>query len=257
MYDYFLGGKDNYAADRDAAEKVLEVFPQARLGAVANRQFLVRVVRYLAEQGIDQFVDIGTGLPTPPNVPDVARAVHPHARVVGVDKDPVVLNHNRALVSVDKDTATIEGDVRDPDQILDNPELRALIDLDRPVAVLLVAILHFIRDEEEPAGIVTRLMEHVAPGSYIVISTTSSSGVPQDALDHVERVYRNATSPLVIRPEEQIRAWFDPLHLVEPGIVDIVDWQPQLQELLPTPGPLLWPPDLRTVVPIMGGVGQV
>ncbi len=224
---------------------------------MANRQFLVRTVRYCAEQGIDQFVDIGTGLPTPPNVPEVARAMHPKARVVGVDNDPTVLVHNRALVAVDENTATIEGDVRDPDQILDNPELRALIDLDRPVAVLLVAVLHFVRDEEDPARIVARIAERLAPGSSVVFSVGTSTGIPTEALAQAEKIYRRATAPVIVRPEEQILSWFDPLRLVEPEMVNIVDWRPHLQEWLPSPGPLVWPPDLRTSIRNVGGVAQV
>ncbi|MGH3329243.1 MAG: SAM-dependent methyltransferase [Streptomycetales bacterium] len=153
MYDYWLGGKDNYLVDRGAAAKVQEVFPDVRRLAWANRAFLVRAVRYLAEQGVDQFIDIGTGLPTPPNVPEIAREINPGARAVGVDNDPIVLAHNRALVAVDDGILTVDGDVRHPGQILADPELNALIDLDRPVAVLLVAILHFVTDDEDPAGI--------------------------------------------------------------------------------------------------------
>ncbi|MGH3344393.1 MAG: SAM-dependent methyltransferase [Carbonactinosporaceae bacterium] len=256
IYDYALGGKDNYAVDREAAQKVREVFPEAFHVPLANRLFLVRAVRYCAEQGIDQFIDIGTGLPTPPNVPEIARKVHPHARVVGVDNDPIVLNHNRALVAVGEGLTTIEGDVRDPDQILDNPELRALIDLDRPVVVLLVAILHFIRDEADPGGIVARLAERIRPGSYVAISTTTSTGAPAELLDRIEQVYANATARMIPRPEEQIHTWFDPLSLVEPGVVDLVDWRPQLQEWVPSPGPLMWPQDLRTDFRMVGGVAQ-
>ncbi|MGH3326774.1 MAG: SAM-dependent methyltransferase [Streptomycetales bacterium] len=256
IYDYGLGGKNNYAVDREAAEQGLKVFPEGRQLALANRQFLVRAVRYLAEQGIDQFIDIGTGLPTPPNVPQVAREINPRARVVGVDNDPTVLVHNRALVAVDDGVTTVDGDVRDPDQILDDPELRALIDLDRPVAVLLVALLHFVQDEEDPAGIVARLAERIVPGSYVVISATTSTGAPAEVLDKFEQIYRKSTSPVVIRPEGQIRSWFDPLDLVDPGMVDIVDWRPALQELPPSPGPLVWPQDLRTSIRIVGGVAQ-
>ncbi|MGH3342970.1 MAG: SAM-dependent methyltransferase [Carbonactinosporaceae bacterium] len=256
IYDYFLGGKDNHAVDREAGDRVQAVLPEVRTSAVANRQFLVRSVRYLAERGIDQFIDIGTGLPTTPNVAEVARAVNPQALTVGVDNDPVVLRHNRALAAADHGSTTVDGDIRNPDRILDNPELRALIDLERPVAVLLVALLHFIRDEEDPAGIVARVMEPLAPGSYMVLASATSTGLSAETLARIEEAYRNATAPAMMRPEEQIRTWFAALRTVYPGIVDIVDWRPRLQEFLPAPGPLVWPPDLRTGVPIIGGVAR-
>ncbi|MGH3342385.1 MAG: SAM-dependent methyltransferase [Carbonactinosporaceae bacterium] len=230
IYDHLLGGKDNYAVDREAAEQMLKVFPQAREIAQANRRFLVRAVRYCAEQGIDQFVDIGTGFPTSPNVPEVAREIRPEARVVGVDNDPVVLSHHRALVTNDIGMATIEGDVRDPLRIIINPELNMVIDLNRPVAVLLVAILHFVRDEESPATVINRLMQHTAPGSYLVISSGTSDGSSDELLALAGKIYQNATAPVTFRPESQIRSWFDPFHLVAPGLVDVRDWRPDSEE---------------------------
>ncbi|MGH3342676.1 MAG: SAM-dependent methyltransferase, partial [Carbonactinosporaceae bacterium] len=182
--------------------------------------------------------------------------ISPRARVVGVDNDPTVLVHNRALVAVDDGITTVEGDIRDPDRILANPELCALVDLDRPVAVLMVAILHFVQDEDDPAGIVARIAQRLAPGSHVVISSVTSTGIPSETLERIEAIYRKATSPAVARPEAQIQSWFDPLHLVDPGLVDVVDWRPQLQELLPSPGPLVWPQDLRTSFRIVGGAAQ-
>ncbi|MGH3329273.1 MAG: SAM-dependent methyltransferase [Streptomycetales bacterium] len=247
IYDYFLGGKDNYAVDRKAAEQILKVSPEARQLAVANRQFVVRAVRYLAERGVDQFIDIGAGLPTAPDVSEVAREIHPQARVVSVDNDPIVLVHNRALVTIDEGLATINGDVRDPDQILDNPELAALIDFDRPVAVLLVAVLHFVADEDDPAGVVARIVERLARGSFVVIAAATTTGVAVETFKGVAQAFRNSTTkPAVARSADEIESWFNGLRLVEPGVVDIVDWRPQLQEVLPSPGPLLWPQDLRT-----------
>ncbi|MGH3327730.1 MAG: SAM-dependent methyltransferase [Streptomycetales bacterium] len=230
MYDYWLGGKDNYAVDREAADEVQEVFPQIRHLALANRRFLVRAVRYCAGQGVDQFIDIGTGLPTYPNVPDVARKINPGARAVGVDNDPVVLVHNRALVAVDEGILAVEGDVRDPDRILADPELNRLIDLQRPVAVLLVAILHFVRDEEDPAGIVAHFAERMAPGSYVVIAAATSTGASEETLAQIQSIYARATSPAVFRPEHEIRTWFDPLRLVHPGLVDVQRWRPEACE---------------------------
>ncbi|MGH3329274.1 MAG: SAM-dependent methyltransferase [Streptomycetales bacterium] len=230
MYDYFLGGKDNYAVDREAAEQVLEVFPQARQLALANRRFLVRAVRYCAERGIDQFIDIGTGIPTLPNVPDVARKIQPHARVVGVDNDPIVLSHHRALIATDSGVGTVEGDVRRPDEVLGHPDLTTLIDLNRPVAVLLVALLHFVPDEDDPAGIVRGLAQHTAPGSYLVITAATSTDAPAATVKGVETVYQDATAPVIFRPEQQIRTWFHPFHLVAPGLVDVQGWRPDATE---------------------------
>ncbi|MGH3342763.1 MAG: SAM-dependent methyltransferase [Carbonactinosporaceae bacterium] len=260
IYDYFLGGKENLEVDRQAAEQILQVSPEARQLAVANRQFVVRAVRYIAEQGIDQFIDIGAGLPTSPNVFEVAREVHPRARVVSVDSDPFVLAHNQDLDAADEGLTTIEGDVRDPDQILANPELTALIDFNRPVAVLLVAVLHFVADEEEPAGIVARILERLTPGSHVAVSSATTTSVPEETFKGVAQAFQQSTTrPAVARSADQILAWFGDLSFVEPGLVDIVDWRPQLQEWLPTPGPLSWPPDLRTSpgLRFVGGVAEV
>ncbi|MGH3329620.1 MAG: SAM-dependent methyltransferase [Streptomycetales bacterium] len=226
IYDYLLGGKDHYAADREAAGKALEMIPTLRKLLRANRQFLVRAVRYCAEQGIDQFIDIGTGLPTAPNVPEVAREIQPNARVVGVDPDPIVLAHHRAMIAVASGISTIEGDVRHPHRIFADVERTGLIDLNRPVAVLLVAVMHFVRDSEDPAGIIRRLMQHNAPGSYLVLAAAALEGADPVAVDGVERIYDTASAPLTIRPTEQIRSWLEPWHLVEPGLVDVRKWRP-------------------------------
>ncbi|MGH3342550.1 MAG: SAM-dependent methyltransferase [Carbonactinosporaceae bacterium] len=226
IYDYLLGGTDNYEVDREAAKRALEAMPQLRDIMRANRRFMVRAVRYVAGQGIDQFIDIGTGLPTSPSVPEVARAITPHARVVGVDHDPIVLTRHRGLVAVDSGITTIEGDVRHPDRIFADIEHSKLIDLDRPVAVLLMAVMHFVTDDEDPAGIIRALMEHTAPGSYLVVSVAASEGSHPLAVEGLEQVYQGVSAPLTMRPKEHIRAWFDPFHLVEPGLVDIRDWRP-------------------------------
>ena len=170
MYDYWLGGHDNFAADRAAALKVSEAAPEAQLMAVENRRFLRRAVRYLAaEAGIAQFLDIGTGLPTQGNVHQVAQDINPAARVVYVDNDPMVLAHSRAL-KTGGNTVVIEADLRDPRAILDQPGTRKLIDFSQPLAVLLVAVLHFISDDEDPHAIVAAIRDALPPGSYLVLS---------------------------------------------------------------------------------------
>lgn len=226
MYDYYLGGKDNFAADRAAAEKALSVVPHGRSVARANRWFLIRAVDYCARQGITQYVDLGTGIPTSPNVHETARVLIPDTRVLYVDNDPVVTTHNRALLADKQDgVVAAEGDIRDPEGILASPELRQLIDFRQPVAVLLVAVLHFIRDQEDPAGIVRTFIDHMAPGSFLVLSHITSTGTRPEVVATIEEAYRGASAPAVFRTEDQIRAWFGGLELVEPGLVDTADWR--------------------------------
>jgi hypothetical protein len=225
MYDYFLGGKDNYPADRDAAERVIALMPPGvvRTSAVENRKFLVRAVRHLTgELGVRQFLDIGTGLPTMNSVHQVAQAVAPDSRVVYVDHDPVVLVHSRNLLHGSERTAVIGRDLRDPAAILAAPELRALLDFGQPVAVLLVAVLHFIADADDPAGLVSTLMDPMPAGSYLVISHFTADSYPQ--ADMAAREYRNATSALHSRSRSQVFGLFRGCELIGPGSVV---WTPQ------------------------------
>ncbi len=226
IYDVLLGGKDNFPADRAAAHAILNVAPQARRGANQNRAFLQRAVRFLAaEAGIGQFLDIGTGLPTQGNVHQVAQAVTPHARVVYVDHDPVVHAHADALLADHTTTIAVLADLREPEAILGNGAVRAALDLTRPVAVLLVAVLHFIKDEEDPAGIVARLRDAMAPGSYLVISHATADFHPQVAAK-ITDVYQQASAPLVLRSRSQIERFFDGFDLVAPGLVEPASWRP-------------------------------
>jgi SAM-dependent methyltransferase len=225
MYDYVLGGKDHYAADREAAHRILEAMPQLKDLVKANRAFLVRVVRFLVEQGIDQFLDIGSGIPTSPNVHEVAREVTPSARIVYVDNDPIVAVHSRALRATRDGVRAVEADLRNPSGILDNPEVRELIDFDRPVAVLLIDVLHFIADEEDPAKIVATIRDVLAPGSFIAISAACIDGVDKRSAGKVADVYRGATTPLIPRTEERIRSFFTGLELVEPGLASLPQWR--------------------------------
>jgi SAM-dependent methyltransferase len=179
MYDYFLGGKDNFQVDRDAADQLDEAAGRGTTFTVAweNRRFLQRAVACLAEAGIDQFVDIGAGLPTQGNVHEIAQRVNPAARVAYVDNDPIVLSHGRALLADDKTTKVFTADMREPQAILTAPGLAGLIDFSRPVAVLFVAVLHFVRDEEDPYGIVGTFRDAMAPGSYLVLSHVTTDGL--------------------------------------------------------------------------------
>ena len=228
IYDYLLGGKNNFPADRAAAEAAMKSPIPIRQGARANRAFLGRAVRHLAGSGIRQFLDLGTGVPSPGNTGEVARAARPDARVVYVDNDPIVAAHSRALLagSDPEHTAVLQADVRDPRSILESPEFKALIDPTEPVAVLLVALLHFIPDEADPHGIVVALREVVPPGSALVISHGSGDFDRENVGAEVGRIYERSTSPITGRSRAEVARFFDGFDLVEPGLVQLPWWRP-------------------------------
>lgn len=224
-YDYVLGGKDNHPADRQAAERYLAVDPKARVTARTHRAFGKRAVRYLAEQGVRQFVDLGSGIPTtPPSVHETVRAVDPCARVVYVDHDPIVVAHSAALRSVRPGLATILADVRQPETVLDHPELQELIDFGEPVGVVIFGVLHALEDADDPAGIVRRFQRRMAPGSYLGISHFSTRTDP--ALAALYDTLMKATGPTTFRSDDEVLRFFEGFDLVEPGLVDITDWRP-------------------------------
>ena len=224
VYDYVLGGKDNFAADRAFADEGIRWVPDFPLVLRANREFVRRVVRHLAADcGVDQFLDIGTGLPTAENVHQVVHRVNPAGRVVYVDNDPVVLSHARALLADRSNVAAAEGDLRDPGGILTAPQVRRLIDFTRPVAVLMVAILHFVTDEHGPHEIVARFRDAIAPGSYLAIS----HGEYRPRLARPASMYRRmANEPAVLRSREEIARFFDGFELLGPGLVPVSCWRP-------------------------------
>jgi hypothetical protein len=227
MYDAYLGGKDNYPVDREAVRQVLRDFPEVRAIAVANRAFLRRAVRFLAgEAGVRQFIDIGTGIPSAGNVHEVAGQVAADARVVYVDNDPIVHVHANALLTGGGTTSIVLADLRDPAAILAHPGLRAMIDFTRPVALLLVAILHFIPDGEDPAAIVATLRDALPDGSYLALSHATVDFHPPGTASQAAALYRNATAPFVPRSREQVMAFFDGFDLVEPGLVQAPLWRP-------------------------------
>ncbi|MBP2705960.1 SAM-dependent methyltransferase [Microbispora sp. RL4-1S] len=243
MYDFFLGGKDNFAADREAAEQVMAVAPITREVARGNRAFLGRAVRFLAgEAGIRQFLDIGAGLPTGANVHQVAQGVDPECRVVYVDNDPVVLAHARALLATDARTRVVLGDVRGPDEILTDPDVRGVLDLSEPVAVLLVAVLHFVHDHEDPYGAVRALVDAMAPGSFLVVSHVEY----RPELLRGARPYDRANAQVAPRTFDEVTRFFDGLELVPPGLVNVRRWRPDARVLSEQLGP---------GVPCFGGVG--
>ncbi len=226
VYDYWLGGKDHFAADRVVAERALANAPEITLACRENRAFLGRAVRALAEAGARQFLDIGTGFPTMGNSDEAAHAAAPDAHVVCVDNDPVVLAHSRALLArrgTDR-TTVLAGEAREPRRILADPDLRAALDFSRPVVVLMVALLHFIPDADDPAGIVAVFREAMAPGSHLILSHASYD-YNIKVLNN-SRVYNDATSPFVPRTRAQIGALLGGFELLEPGLVDVAEWRP-------------------------------
>ncbi|MGI5292738.1 SAM-dependent methyltransferase [Nonomuraea polychroma] len=227
VYDYFLGGKDNFAADRLLAEQVLKVAPNAPATARANRGFLIRATEFVANAGIRQFVDLGTGIPTSPNVHEAAQAINPDARVAYVDNDSIVLVHARALLASNAHgVIVVQGDLRDPKGIFEDPELLSHIDFAEPVGVLLVAMLHLMTDQDGPDELVAEIRDRMAPGSYLVLSHVwdDPAGVARTAAEQYAQ--RNANAPVVPRATEQIRRFFDGFDLVEPGLVFLDQWRP-------------------------------
>jgi trans-aconitate methyltransferase len=238
IYDSWLGGKDSLAVDRDIAARVAEAAPHVVAGVRANRAFLQRAVAYLAEAGVEQFIDLGSGLPTADNVHQVAGRINPQARVVYVDNDPIVLVHARALLA-DPRTIVVEGDIREPEKILGDRDVRAHLDFTRPVAVVLAAILHFVTDEKDPWGIVRTFREQLAPGSFLVVShVTHGENEHQDAgtLAGAE-LYAETTAPFVVRSREEIGRFFEGFALVEPGLVAADEWRRRTTRA--TRGPVL------------------
>jgi hypothetical protein len=233
VYDYWLGGKDNFAADREAAERVLAVTPGLRFRVRANRAFLGRATRYLAaDAGVRQFLDIGTGIPTGDNTHEVAQRAAPDSRVVYVDNDPIVLLHAQALLRSTPQGATdyVQADLRDPGAILDRAA--TVLDFSQPVAVMLLGVLHLIQDSEDPWGIVAELMAAVPPGSYLVISHPAID--IHHAQASAQRVYNERVStPQTLRTREQVARFFTGLELVEPGLVQVHQWRPDPGDFAP------------------------
>jgi hypothetical protein len=235
-YNYWLGGKDNFAADRASGDAIAAAMPTVRLAARENRMFLRRAVRFLAEQGITQFLDIGTGIPTADNTHEVAQAVDPAARVVYVDNDPIVLSHARALLTSTPEGATgyLDADLRDPADILARKDLHATLDLSRPVALMLVAILHFIRDDEHPREILSQLVAALPAGSYVTISHVTWDHLPPHVVTKLDAA--NPDGRFRPRTIAELTALLDGLEPVDPGLVSIADWRAE-RERQPRPAP--------------------
>ncbi|MGK5696117.1 SAM-dependent methyltransferase [Streptomyces sp. URMC 128] len=228
MYDYYLGGSHNFEVDREAARRAMEFMPGLPKIMQANRAFMRRAVRYAAGQGIGQFLDIGSGIPTFGNVHEVAQAARPGARVVYVDHDPVAVAHSEAVLEGNDDAAVVAADLLKPQEILRSPEVERLIDLNQPVALLLVAILHFVEDEDDPYGAVAELGEALAPGSLLVLTHASYEGVPlpPERAGGAVSVYQDIRNPLIMRSREEIARFFKGYDMVEPGLVAMPRWRP-------------------------------
>ena len=225
IYDFILGGKDNFDADRAAAAQLLAVIPGGSGPARMNRAFLGRVVHFLAaERGIRQFLDIGSGLPTASNVHQIAQAADPSARVVYVDSDPVVVLHAQAILEDRAKGVAVRGDLRDPDGITASPAVRELIDFSQPVAVLLFAVLHFVPDADDPRALLARFGDVMAPGSALALSHITDENIDEEAARAGRAVYQSASAPIVPRSRAQIEGFFDGLDLLPPGVVGISHW---------------------------------
>jgi hypothetical protein len=240
VYDAMLGGKDNFAADREFVAEVLRFAPMAPLGAIANRQFLRRVVRYLVtEAGITQFLDLGSGLPTQGNVSEVVHQLTSSAHVVHVDNDPVVYTHSKALLADARTTEFVLGDVRRPADILTDPVVRSLIDFDKPVGLLMFAVLHHIEDVDAPERIMDHLRDAMPKGSYLAISSLRLPGPDLPELRAIaiegEKLHTGTLGSGRWREDAEIFSWFGDWELVEPGLVPLGDWRPPVRGLPPYP----------------------
>ena len=233
MYDYYLGGSHNFAADRELAEQTIQAWPDAPHLCRANRALLRRVVAYLAG-GVDQFLDLGSGIPTVGAVHEVARELNPNARTVYVDSDAVAVAHSRALLDGVPHAGVVHEDLREPERVLADPELTDLLDLNRPVAVLMFAVLPFVPDEDDPWAIVAAYRDATAPGSYLAMSHGTDDYRPAAAHKVVD-VYTRASHSMTLRTRERIGSLLEGYELVPPGLVDMIHWRPEPEGDLPDP----------------------
>ncbi|MGA5523716.1 SAM-dependent methyltransferase [Streptomyces pseudogriseolus] len=228
MYDYYLGGSHNFEVDREAARKAMEFMPGLPKVMQANRAFMRRAVRFAVAEGVTQFLDIGSGIPTFGNVHEVAQAADPEARVMYVDHDPVAVAHSKVVLEGNDRAGILAADLRKPQEILGSDEVGRLIDLNRPVALLLVAILHFVEEADDPYGAVAELRDALAPGSMLVLTHAAYEGIPlpPERAEGAVDVYRDMRNPLIMRTREEIARFFEGYDMVEPGLVPMPRWRP-------------------------------
>jgi hypothetical protein len=247
VYDYMLGGAHNFAVDREVADQLERIVPGTARTAWENRAFLRRAVVYCASQGIDQFLDIGSGIPTFGNVHEVAQGLDPTSQVVYVDNDPVAVAHSRAVLENIQNATIAAADLREPESVLDHPETRRLLDFDRPIALMLIAVVHFLPDSERPAEVIAALRDALAPGSIVVIThATLENGLTQDGQRGLHNAYRRTGTPLLMRSVAELEPFFAGFEIVDPGIVPLPYWRPD------TPDPEIEDP---AVLHGLAGVG--
>jgi len=246
MYDYFLGGYHNFEADRQAAEAAEAAFPGVRAAARSNRDFLRRAVRYLVGQGIDQFLDLGSGVPTAGHVHEIAQAANPDAHVVYVDAEPVVVHASEALLTSVSGAEILHADIRHAETVLASRPVRALLDLDRPLGLIMVSVLQYIPDADDPRSLIARYCRALPSGSFLAISHPYIHDFDTDGTHPIFQVYNATTSPVTSRDPERVAEWLDGLDLVEPGLVAVTDWHAE-----PGDAPS------KQQVPNYGAVGRV
>lgn len=227
VYDVALGGSHNFEVDRVFFERAEQMWPGIRLVAHANRSYLRRAVQWLTRAGVRQFLDVGSGIPTLGNVHDVAQRVAPDARVVYVDVDPVAVSHGQAILADNPNAAAVRADLRQPEEILKHPDVTALIDFTRPVAILLIAVLHFVPDEDRPGEIIARYRDALVPGSYVALSHGIHTGRGTDGQEEIRNMYKRTPTPIVTRTPEEVAGLIAGLEVVEPGIVPVTAWHPE------------------------------
>jgi hypothetical protein len=245
IYDYWLGGRENFQADRAAAETLVKLVPDAEHVARDNRAFLHRAVRFLAEQGITQFLDIGTGMPGATTVLDTAQRVNPSCRVAYVDYDPIVVSHGRALLTKSGQAVVVHADLRQPEAMLGHPSVREHLDFGKPVAVLLLAVMHFVSDDANPPAIMAAIRDALVPGSYLAIGHVTHDDAPDAMVSGAMSAFAQTSSSIWPRTASQIRHLFNGFDLVEPGLVPAHLWRPDADG-----------PPVRENTMLLGGVAR-
>jgi len=240
IYDYWLGGTHNFLADQDVGRAIVAVEPNMREIARANRAFLGRAVRFLAAAGIDQFLDLGSGIPTSGNVHEIAQQADPGARVVYVDVDPVAIAHSKAILAGHPDATIVDADLREPEKILAHEDVRRLIDFSQPTALLLMVVLHFLTDAEDPWRVVATLRDALAPGSYLVLGHGTGDGSPATVGAAQEMYNRSVATQAHVRSHAEILRFFDGFELVEPGLVYVPLWRPDSPADIPSDPAKFW-----------------
>jgi SAM-dependent methyltransferase len=226
VYDFYLGGFHNFAADREMGRQAVQMWPDLPEIMQSNRGFLRRAVEFLAGAGVRRFLDLGSGIPTVGNVHEVAQRFAPDARVVYVDNDPVAVEHSRAILARDERTSVVQADLRDPDSVLADPAVRALLEPGEPTAVLMVAVLHFVPDDADPAGLVARFRDAVPSGSYLALSHATAGQEAGRAAEH-RSLYQRTATPMTMRTRDEVVRFFDGFALVDPGVVYLPEWRPE------------------------------